>query len=76
MPRRTITLVIERISLGIMSVGSGSTVEVLRWVVGLDGIAGEILCPVCEGSGTFLEPDDTPVQCTDCKDTGRMLVSL
>lgn len=49
---------------------------VVMAVTSLDGVAGEIVCPVCEGGGLFLEPDNTPVQCTDCKGSGRQLVSL
>ena len=49
---------------------------VLMEVISIDGVAGEITCRVCEGSGIFLEPDNTPVQCTDCKGSGKDLVSI
>lgn len=64
-----------RSELGELLVGGGDGYRL--WpVTGLDGVAGEIVCPVCVGSGVFLEPDDTPVQCTDCKGNGTQLVSL
>jgi hypothetical protein len=71
--------VIERISLGIMSVGSGHTVEALRWVMSLDGVAGEMTCRDCyprPGSGLFEGPYGRRVRCTTCKGSGRVLVSL
>lgn len=48
----------------------------LAEVTSLDGVAGEITCPVCGGSGVFLEPDGRPVECTDRKGSGRELVSI
>ena len=67
---------IERHPLGPMCVGSGSTIEAVMSVVSLEDVAGEVVCPVCEGSGVFREPDNRAIECTDCKGTGRQLVSI
>jgi hypothetical protein len=44
----------------------------------LDGVAGEIDCIECDGTGiwTILPPDNTPIKCTTCKATGKMLISV
>ena len=69
-------MLVERQPLGPMCVGSGSTIEEPIEVTSLDGVAGEIMCGVCEGTGVFVEPDETKWECTDCKGTGRQLVSI
>ena len=61
--------------LGELDVFSGGHSRVME-VCSLDGVEGEITCPVCKGSGVFLEPDNRPVQCTDCKGSGKVLVSI
>jgi hypothetical protein len=51
-----------------------------REVVDLDGVAGEIACLECGGTGDwtpYLPPAEPgPQPCIDCKGTGRMLVSI
>jgi len=44
----------------------------------LDGVAGEIDCIECNGTGiwTNLPPDNHPIKCTTCKATGKMLISV
>lgn len=64
-----------RTVLGPLLVCSAWDYEV-KDVTSLDGVAGEIICPVCEGSGVFLEPDGLAVQCVDCKGSGKELVSI
>jgi len=51
-----------------------------REVIDLDGVADEIACLECGGTGDwtpFLPPGEPgPQPCIDCKGTGRMLVSI
>jgi hypothetical protein len=53
-----------------------------RLVEILDGVAGRTACPECGGGGDWskFHPDPEtltePLQCTDCKGTGLIYVSI
>jgi hypothetical protein len=69
---------VDRVPLGVLEVWSWDPVvnPTGLHVVSLDGVAGEIVCLDCGGSGVFAEPGLGPDFCVKCKGEGRMLVSI
>ena len=67
--------IVIRTPLGLLEVFGGEEWRLLE-VTSLDGVAGEITCPACQGSGIFLEPDSTPIRCADCKGSGKELITI
>jgi hypothetical protein len=48
-------------------------VEVRKLAAG----AGEITCIECDGTGIWtVLPEDGPMECTTCKGTGKILISI
>ena len=52
--------------------------QIERDVIDRECGAGEVACPECGGSGDWSRyyPGPEPYPCTDCKGTGRLLVSI